>query len=142
MKKALLSALLVAAVAIGCKKDSSSSSSIVGKWTFTNQVEWNEPKTGAIQKDTTTYDPTSYVNFLSNGTCYEHDSYMSGNTVKSNYDTSTYTVSGNTLTLIHQGVAGSATIQNLSSNNFTLYNKITNYDGNGGIRELWDNFKR
>ena len=150
MKKVLFSALLLSVIVVSCSKSSSnttSATSIVGNWQYTTSIQWTEPKSGAIKKDTGTFGSgsNSYANYLSNGIVYSHIGANSINTTQNQYDTSAYSISGNSINLIDYTAGGrtiNGTILTLTDNNLTLYFKTINYDGNGGVIEAWHNLKR
>ena len=143
MKKTLFSTIFLVVIAIGCSKNSSSTTgSIVGKWRQINQISWNEPTSGAINKDTVVLASSSYINFGSNGSYYEYDAYTNGQSADSS--SGTYSLNGNTLTLNSPSSPFMSlfplTVKSLTNTSMTLYFKIPNsLIGSDGSTESWIN---
>ena len=133
-----MSVTVLAVVVIGCSKSDSGSTVdpnlIIGKWTEVSQISKFTSTSSRTTNDTVYYDTTSYANFV-NGKLFQRELRLGTSTV--NYDTSNYSISGNTLTTmpLSGGNGGdSYTIQQLTKNSLVIYDKSTSSDG---VNETW-----
>ncbi len=130
MKNILISSasiLLINICIVACKKEPSSYELLQGRWLAKNSVikETDNTSGSGVIKDTTIYFTNQeYLNFLSDGKVIYH----AGNDV---YDTSTYAINGNNLTIFSRHSTGGVTlydtsfvtVQTLTESSLILYEK-------------------
>lgn len=138
MKKILLPILALIFIVSACKKEAGHANGnqlIVGTWYYTNDTT-KSYKNGVLQSTVTNLivnDHTNYAKYVSGGT---------GNAlVLGFYNTFTWSISGNTVTLITPAVTINGltipatnepwTIRTLTATNMVLYNSETSNDNSG-----------
>jgi len=145
MKKLLSGLMALAISAVACSKSSSSttntsvtSSSLSGKWSIVNTIEWFTPIGLATVKDTTAAYPGEYVDFEGQGKAY---SYIWDGVSSFVTDTATYVINGTQLivTDIKNSEIDTSTIKNLTSNNLTIYSTFMD---STGTTQSWENFTK
>jgi hypothetical protein len=132
MKKLLLIAFLgisLITLAIGCKKDSNTAETIVGKWDLEGDSLTVYNAGNIISSGPAMSKTINYIQFKADG---------SGNDL---YTTFTYKIKGKTLTIsyapyillsvAHGGSVANATIRALTKNKLTIFAEDIFKDGNG-----------
>ncbi len=136
MKKILLSALMIGAIAVACKKsDDASTPGYVAKWTAKNLI--TARKSNSYKNDTTTFLAGSYVDITGDKT-YTVFKIKSGTDTITVMDTSSYTVSGNYFISVTGNVKDSSAYT-LSGNNLTFYSVEPN---SGDTTKSWTNLTK
>ncbi|PZF74291.1 lipocalin family protein [Taibaiella soli] len=122
MKKLVLAASIMGIAFASCKKNDdngggNNSTAIVAKWNFNTVV--STTSIGGVSMGTDTTDVTgSYMDFRSDGKVYS----MIVDTLFGNeYDTSSYKVNGNNITITSTTDTSTAQIVSLTSNAMELY---------------------
>ena len=138
MKKTFL-IILSCSIFLSCSKSDSSSSNnysnlIIGKWTFTNQVNWWTPLGSTIiQKDTAIH-VGEYADVRTDGKVYSY--YWSKGSSSYVYDTANYFINNSNVIRVFTSRSDTLQIQTLTSNKMLLYTK---YIISGGKIEYWAN---
>lgn len=141
MKKVFL-IVLSYSIFVSCTKNDNSTSNnysnlIIGKWTFTNQVNWWTPAgSSIIQKDTAAH-AGEYADVKTDGKIY---SYYWSKTISSYvYDTANYSINNTDVIRVFKTKTDTLQIQTLTSNYLVLHKKNTSI---GGQLEYWANLTK
>jgi hypothetical protein len=134
MRKIFLATLTGAIAFAACKKnDDNNTASIVGKWNGVNVINTHYYNDSSYLDTSAT--AGQVIEFTSDGKCY-YDG-----------DTSTYSVAGNTLSIIYTDNHGVENelyqIQALDAHNLGLYmNETDSSNGKAHVYQTWANFSR
>ena len=134
MKKYLLVSFMFSVSLVCCKKDTSSSNSIIGKWTIVSSIIWNSSQGSAIiNKDTIWAQPVEYNDFRADGKEYMfYNTGLVNGSPTYKYDTAYYRVESNKLYEIYTTAAriDTSTIEMVTAHNLTLHYKWNNTQDN------------